>query len=73
MTDVRRLADRVVPHRVGREEVETGLAVVAPVRIDVRVDDGADALRCDHAPGAGVGCSLEAILLVGIAAPASER
>ena len=42
VADVRRLADRVVPHRVGREQVEAGLLVVAPVRVDVRVDDGPD-------------------------------
>src|SRR6185436_416278 len=48
--DVRWLPHRVVPHRVGREEVDARLFVVVAVGVDVRVDDRAHAFRIDHAP-----------------------
>ena len=60
VADVRRLADRVVPLGVGGEQIEARLLVVAPVRVDVGVDDRSDALRGDHALGVGADRSFEA-------------
>ena len=48
VADVRRLPDRIVPNRVGREEVDTCLLVIAPVRVDIRIDDTADLVGTHH-------------------------